>query len=109
MKRAANLEQERSKKRIDIEQTSIAQSNGEKEEALKRFASMKASARNASEEESQQMISLLQSWNMLETYGPQLASLMPEIHCLLSGISHEQQDKSSVATRLPYIVVSSHP
>lgn len=106
MKRLSSPVSEGSKK----PRTSLPDVSGclqEIEDALGRFAVLKAATRSVTGEEMQEVVSILQQWNVLEQFQPQLASLMPEFYCILKLIAQRTPTKESIADRLPYIIVST--
>lgn len=108
MKRAASLDKEQASKRMAIAHHDRRDDSLEDDiEALKYFASLKASARFVSLEELQEVYSILRKWNVLDTYKNQLVGLMPEAYCLLKIISQRDQREESLTTRLPFIFVSA--
>lgn len=107
MKRASSPDVKDAKKRKNASQTGSSCVRQENEEALKHFALLKTSAREGTEDELQQVLSILKAWNLLDEYESLVASLMPEVYCLFKEISQEPQDEKSLTKRIPYIVVST--
>lgn len=79
----------------------------ESEEALKCFATLKASTRSINLEEKEEVFNMLRKWNLLDKYQSQIVYLMPEAYCLLKIISTKPQKDESLAIRLPLILVST--
>lgn len=106
MKRAPSPEHSTRKKRRCAAREAIIGSEQEKVEALRVFAAMKATVSSVNEGEMHKVRSLLKARNLLTTFEPQLASVMPEFYCIMTVALKKPQKTKGFHKKLAQIVVS---
>lgn len=107
MNRLSSLDRAEIKKSKEIAEIGGSEWTQENEEALRRFAELKVSARTATAEEMQQVVSILHRWKVSQTYEDQIPSLMPELYCFLQVVSKHLPSRDTLVENLPSVMVST--
>lgn len=107
MKRASHSDEEVGKKIRGCTNAAVPGTKEETDLALKQFAKAKAEKREASEGELQHLRLLLRRRSLLKQFDAHIASVMPEIYCVLSELLKKPPKMNSPSAKLAFLIVST--